>query len=428
MKNLEKQWRSFICIMAVILAFSGSVFAAESSVPAICLNGVPWRSLSGEGLPFTDEDGYTQIPVTYLKEWGYEVQLFDDVLSAYIYKTDESGRAVQKATVPVRIQSGTLYVPIRETLTALGDKILWNQDKNQIYIGSGAGAEEIQIHFIDVGEGDCTLIDIGETEILIDAGPNQAGQKVVDYLRDYVDGSIELVIATHVHHDHIGGMDDVLKNYEVKKIIHCGDTYNTKSYLDYYAAVQAQPECEYVKDEDMTIELEGGAELKILNIMDGNENLNNNSVVAQLNYGTVKVLFTADIEQGAELSGLGKFEQISVLKVAHHGSSTSSTTQFLAVVKPEIGIISAGYANDPKHPHLRALKRLAAAHIKLYGTFLSGSIVLSTDGTSYWLNTDREVTLLDAGIYHAKPEQAAPEGDLGGREQRIKTKAAATVL
>lgn len=259
---------------------------------------------------------------------------------------------------------------------------------------------KMTIHFIDVGEGDSTLIDFGEYEILIDAGPNMAGQAVVDYIKPYVDGSLDLVIATHVHHDHIGGMDDVLKAYDVKEIIHSGDTYHTQSYLDYYAAVQAKPNCLYTEDEDRIIDMGGGAVLRIIDGIDHSQNYNNNSVIAELTYGETKVLFVGDLEESGELLYLNRLEPVNVLKVGHHGSATSSGTDFLAVLKPEVGIVSAGYANEGLHPHIRAMRRLFEAGTNLYGTFKSGTIVMTLDGTSYSLNVNETLQYADAGQYH----------------------------
>ncbi|WP_206458579.1 ComEC/Rec2 family competence protein [Anaerovorax sp. IOR16] len=256
------------------------------------------------------------------------------------------------------------------------------------------------IHFIDVGEGDCTFIDFGEYEVLIDAGSNMAGETVVDYIEPYVDGSLDLVIATHVHHDHIGGMDDVLKAYDVKEIIHSGDTYNTQSYLDFYDAVLAEPNCMYTEDEDRIIDMGNGATLRIIDGIDGSENINDNSVIALLEYGVTKVLFTGDLEESGEAYYLNLLEPVQVLKVGHHGSATSSGTNFLSVVNPQIGIISAGYANNSIHPHIRAMRRLFQAETELYGTFKVGCIVMTLDGESYSLNTSQTLQYADAGIYH----------------------------
>lgn len=390
---------AFCCIFILIAGGTNAGWAAEEQKTNISfsIDGEQWENRVFVEQPFCDDGNFMQVPLSYITAWGYGVRFYDDSLTAQVFKRADSSKM---AVVPFQVQHGVPYIPLRTTLNALGDKVLWNEKDRQIYVEKDGLEKEIQVHFIDVGEGDATLIDAGEFEVLIDAGPNTAGETVVNYLKPYVDGPLDLVIATHVHHDHIGGMDDVLKAYEVKKLIHCGDTYDTQSYKDYYAAVQQQPDCEYIKDEDMTIDLGGGAVLRILNIMDGSENLNDNSVVARLEYGTVKVLFTGDIEQGAELNGLESFGQVDVLKVPHHGSSTSSTEKFLQVTKPKLGIISAGYGNLPKHPHLRALKRLFAAQIPLYGTYKSGTIVLTTDGMNYRINTDQALTLKDAGIYH----------------------------
>ncbi len=276
----------------------------------------------------------------------------------------------------------------------------WNPDS----FAYGTEAEkEIRVHFIDVGEGDSTLIDFGEYEILIDAGPNPAGKAVVDYIKPYVDGPLDLVIATHVHHDHIGGMDDVLKAYDVKEIIHSGDTYNTRSYLDFYKAVLEEG-CVYSEDEDRVIDIGNGARLRIIDGIDGSENKNDNSVIVQLEYGEMKVLFMGDLESTGESSYLKRLEPVQVMKVGHHGSATSSSEAFLSVVKPQAGIISAGYANEGNHPHLRAMRRLFQSKTTLYGTFKSGTIVMTLSKNSYSFDTAQSLQYSDAGKYHISQE------------------------
>ncbi|WP_324825356.1 ComEC/Rec2 family competence protein [Sinanaerobacter sp. ZZT-01] len=262
---------------------------------------------------------------------------------------------------------------------------------------------QMTVHFIDVGEGDCIFIDFGEYEVLIDAGPDAAGQTVVDYIRPYVDGSLDLVIATHVHHDHIGGMDEVLKAYDVKEIIHSGDSYHTRFYRDFYLAVREEG-CIYTEDEDRVIELGNGAVLRIIDGIDGSKNINDNSIITQLEYGEIKVLFVGDLEETGEEAYLSRLGPVQVLKVGHHGSATSSGSKFLSVVKPQIGIISAGYANEGKHPHIRAMRRLFQAGTSLYGTFRSGTIKMTLDKTSYSLDTNCTLQYSDAGINHIKKE------------------------
>ena len=229
---------------------------------------------------------------------------------------------------------------------------------------------------IDVGQGDSIFIDYGSYEALIDAGNNADGPLVVNYIKPYVDGDLDLMIATHTHEDHIGGLDNVLASYQVDKIIDSGDTADTDTFNDYLSAVTAESNCNYMADEDMTIDIGNGASLKIIEALDGDSNANNDSVIALLDYNNFEALFPGDSESAAEAACLSKLYDVDVLKAGHHGSRTASSQRFLNVIKPETVIISIGAS--------------------VYGTFKSGTIVLTTYGNSFSLNTSNNVTLSDA--------------------------------
>lgn len=124
-------------------------------------------------------------------------------------------------------------------LEAFGGYVSWNQAAQSVSVDNTFPL--LKIHFIDVGQADAALIDIGNTEVLIDGGNNANGQQVVNYLRPYVDGALDYVIATHTDADHIGGLDDVLAAYQVDTVIGSGDTSSTSTYRDYWAAVQSEP-------------------------------------------------------------------------------------------------------------------------------------------------------------------------------------------
>ena len=177
--------------------------------------------------------------------------------------------------------------------------------------------------------------------MLIDASTNEMGSRVVKYLNDLGIKKIDYLVGTHPHEDHIGGLDDVLAAYQVDTVIGSGDTSSTSTYRDYWAAVQSEPNSQYMDDSDMVLPLEGGAELEIIETGDNNGDTNGNSVIAQLNYGKVKALFTGDIDSDVESQNLDKFEDVDVLKVAHHGSKTSTSSSFLSVIHPEFAVISA---------------------------------------------------------------------------------------
>ncbi|MEA5058196.1 MAG: MBL fold metallo-hydrolase [Anaerotignum propionicum] len=189
----------------------------------------------------------------------------------------------------------------------------------------------------------------------------------------------------------------MIKAYDVSKIMDSGATRDTKTYEDYWQAAQNEPNCKVLFDNDIVLDLGHGANLKIIETGDHYKDVNDNSVVAQLNYGEVSVLFTGDMEQEAEAASLSKFGKVNVLKAGHHGSKTSSSQRFLDILKPEYVVISAGKENSYGHPHKAVLERYLNSGATVYGTFRSGTIVMKTDGHSLSFQTNDPVTLGDAG-------------------------------
>ena len=219
---------------------------------------------------------------------------------------------------------------------------------------------------------------------------------MVAYLAPYVDGALDYVIATHPDADHIGGLDDVLEAYQVGEVIDSGRASDTKTYADYWAAVQAEG-CTLSYDTDRIIPLSGNTVLSILETGDDWADSNDCSVVAQLTCGNVQVLFTGDMTQEVEEASLSLFGDIDVLKVGHHGSASSTSPAFLDVVQPECAVVSYGLDNRYGHPTTQVLQRLLGRGIPVYGTGKSGPIVLTTDGYSYSFNTTVTLSLRDAG-------------------------------
>jgi len=244
-------------------------------------------------------------------------------------------------------------------------------------------AKDMTIHFIDVGQGDCTFVDYGEYEILVDCGKAEHSREVIDYISKYVDGRLDMVIATHPDSDHIGGMKYILREFEVGTIIESGIVKTTNTYNDYREAVISEEDCTVMEDQDMKIELGGGALLKIIETGDDAEDSNDSSVVAELVYNKVSVLMTGDMSSSAEKKNLGKFDDVTVLKAGHHGSHYSTSEDFLEKTKPEFVIISVGADNSYGHPHEDTLERISKAGATVYTTMDSGTIIMTTNGTTY---------------------------------------------
>jgi competence protein ComEC len=249
---------------------------------------------------------------------------------------------------------------------------------------------ELKVHFIDVGQGDSILIDLGETEVLIDGGEKSPG--VVPYLEGYVDGPLEVMIATHPHADHIGGLIAVLNAFQVEQIWNNGDTSTSKTYSEFMSAVQSEGAQVYTGKRGDTINA-GDLTFTILNPATLAGTTNNNSIVTSLSYGNVDFLFTGDAEQEAEAAMLIASDmpvpEVEILKVGHHGSRTASSEDFLAVTSPEVAVYMASQDNSYGHPHPETLDALAQIGAKIYGTDVNGTIKVTTDGEGYTIQTTK---------------------------------------
>jgi competence protein ComEC len=249
---------------------------------------------------------------------------------------------------------------------------------------------ELKVHFIDVGQGDSILIDLGETEVLIDGGDRSPG--VVPYLEGYVDGPLEVMIATHPHADHIGGLIAVLNAFQVEQIWHNGDTSTSKTYDEFMSAIQSEGAQVYTGKRGDIINA-GELTFTILNPATLAGTTNNNSIVTSLSYVNVDFLFTGDAEQEAEADMLVASDitvpKVEILKVGHHGSRTASSTDFLIATSPEVAIYMAGEDNSYGHPHQETLDALAQIGVVIYGTDVNGTIIVATDGEEYTVQTTK---------------------------------------
>jgi len=240
----------------------------------------------------------------------------------------------------------------------------------------------LTVHFIDVGQGDSILLDLGDIEVLIDGGEKSPG--VVSYIDDYVDGPLEVMVATHPHADHIGGLIAVIDAFEVDKIWLNGDTSSSGTYSQFMSAVNSEGAEVFVARRGDTIQA-GNLTFNVLNPANLNGTINNNSIVLSLSYGQVAFLFTGDAEQEAEASMLteGIVPDVEILKVGHHGSRTASSIQFLQAAKPECAIYMAGQGNSYGHPHQETITNLCEIGAEIYGMDIHGTIIITTDGETY---------------------------------------------
>jgi competence protein ComEC len=249
----------------------------------------------------------------------------------------------------------------------------------------------LEVHFIDVGQGDAILIEEGNHAMLIDAGENNQGSVVTEYLNKNHIRKLDYVIGTHPHSDHIGGLDTVLYSFDVDKIILPSVSHSTKSYEDVLDAIEKNEQSITVAKVGDHYSLGAASFTIIAPNSDSYEELNNYSIVIKLSYKDTSFLLTGDAEKLSEDEMLHKGLDLSadVLKLGHHGSANASSAKYLDAVRPTYGIISVGKDNEYGHPHKSTLSELEARKIKLYRTDEQGSVIFTSDGKHISIYTQK---------------------------------------
>lgn len=272
------------------------------------------------------------------------------------------------------------------------DVILENIEEDIAVSNEASPGQIMKVHYRDVGQADCTFIDFGDIDILIDGGNNSDGKELVDYLKKLNTDDIEILVATHPHADHVGGLDQVLEAFDVEMIVDSGkeDIDNVQeeeistTYRDYIRACRIEREfgAKLMYDKDISIDLGNGVVFEVFETGDKWKDTNDYSVISKITYGSRSFLFTGDAEEVAEKELLNRNIKADVLQVGHHGSRSSSTEEFLDKVNSEFAVISCGKGNQYKHPHDETLKKLQERNIEIFRTDLDGDIIFSTDGVN----------------------------------------------
>ena len=291
---------------------------------------------------------------------------------------------------------GLVVVIIIAIITILGDKIKLDninnlveevstnnvvanqvsEDSNEVIDG-----ENVDVYYLDVGQADSILVQSNGMNMLIDAGTNDMGKTVVRDLQALGIKKIDVLIGTHPHEDHIGGLDDVIKNFDIGTIYMPKVQTNTKTFEDVLDAINEKglkitsPEVGYKFNI-------GNAICEVMNCGTGTSeeksNLNLSSIVIRMTYGEQSFLFMGDAEKVAESTRT--WPKVDVLKVGHHGSNTSSSDNFLKQVKPHYAVIEVGKDNKYNLPNSKAITRIEN----------SGATILRTDlkQESIWMISD----------------------------------------
>ena len=249
----------------------------------------------------------------------------------------------------------------------------------------------IEVHFLDVGQGDSIFIEINNSKtMLIDASTSSYGNFIIDYINSLGYDRIDYLIATHPHADHIGSMQDIVLEYDIGDIYMPKVSTNTKTYENLLTAID---------DKNLTIKKaykgvkiidEDELDVSILSpTKDEYDNLNNYSAVLKLTYKNVSYLFMGDSEEEVEENILDDVKA-DVIKIAHHGSNSSSSLEFLKKVSPTYAVISVGEDNSYNHPHKEVLDRLEEIGSIVYRTDLDGNIIISTDGNKIMIDKEKK--------------------------------------
>ena len=247
-----------------------------------------------------------------------------------------------------------------------------------------------EVHYLDVGQGDCSLVLCDGHAMLIDGGESSESSKVYAYLKQHGISHLDYMVATHAHSDHIGGLSGAL-NYATVDTAFCPATdYDSKTfdsmvkYLDKQGIGITMPSA---GDEFML----GSAHVQILGPQKNYDDPNDTSIVLKVTYGETSFLFTGDAERTAESDILDAGYDLSstVLKVGHHGSDTSTSYPFLREIMPEYAVIQVGKDNSYGHPTEDTLSRLRDADVKVYRNDLQGDIVCSSDGKTVAFTTTK---------------------------------------
>lgn len=260
--------------------------------------------------------------------------------------------------------------------------------------GVQSSGSDMEVHFIDVGQGDSTLIKVGDHAMLIDAGDNSEGTAVQSYLDSQNVEKLDYVIGTHPDADHIGGLDVVIYKFDCKKVFMPAVTSDTRTYDDVVQALKSKNQKSQAPKLGKTYSLGEASFTVIAPVKEYGDDTNDWSIGILLQYGENRFLFTGDAAKQAEDDMIEEGEDISadVYKASHHGSKTGSSEEFLDKVNPTYAVISCGEGNKYGHPSAQTLNNFRRRGIKTFRTDNQGTIVAYSDGKNITWNASPDTT------------------------------------
>ena len=271
------------------------------------------------------------------------------------------------------------YFPEEKT----NNEVEYRQEKDVV-----SNPNNLIIHYVDVGQGDCILIGQNNEYVLIDAGNNEDGELLVDYFKQLGIEKFKYVIGTHAHEDHIGGIDNIINNFELEHFYMPDVITTTKTFEDVLDALLAKRKAFETPNIGDTFKL-NDASFEVLYLGKDKSDLNNTSIVLKLTFKNTTYLFMGDATSKVEKILLDNKANLKsdVLKVGHHGSQYSSTPAFLKQVSPSYAVIQVGENNDYDHPKQITLNKLEKIKTLTYRTDKHGTIILTSDGDNISFET-----------------------------------------
>lgn len=290
-----------------------------------------------------------------------------------------------------------------------------------------APGSTLKVHFIDVGQADAILVQEGDQAMLVDAGNNDDGELMVRYLNQQGIKKLQVVLGTHPHEDHIGGLDDIIKHFPVERVYLPKVNHATETYQDVLRAMKVKELKATAASGGQSFTL-GDAQVEILAPNSSSyEELNDYSIVSKISFGETAFLLTGDagILSEQEMLTKGYDLRANVLKVGHHGSYTATGEKFLKAVNPQIAVISVAAQNNYGHPHRETLQRLKNSKVEVYQTAQQGTLVLTSDGKKVTVEnqtttTKGEVSIAkDTSVYVDKNGKGVIKGNINKNGDKI---------
>ena len=306
----------------------------------------------------------------------------------------------ENSTVSKSTTASSSNVEKKDTATTDNTVSKDNTQKNDENKGSSSEGDKsnttsstngkLKVHFIDVGQADSILIQDNGKSMLIDAGNNADSDAVVNYIKSQGISKLDIVIGTHAHEDHIGGLDKVINSFDIGNIYLPKQQSTTKTFEDVLIAIKNKGLKITTPTPNSTFKLNSAEGLILAPKSSSYEDINNSSVVVKLTFGSNSFMFTGDAEDVSEKEILNGGFNLSadLLKVGHHGSSSSTTQAFLDKVNPKYAVISVGKGNSYGHPNKGTMDRLKNKAIKVYRTDESGTIIATSDGINITFNVN----------------------------------------